>query len=95
MKTELMHCDIKDCKNTWEFKENYRKAEMQVIFHTEQTEGRCTEPYFQLLKLDMCGECGEKVMTSKRYLEAHGAQGHNTIYFGKPVKPLKGQEGEK
>lgn len=67
-------CDIDGCNNRTEesqFKTN-------VIFHTDQTEGRSTEPYFSSHVLDICLSCKNKILETKKYIQGHGAQGHNT-----------------
>lgn len=44
-----------------------------VIFHTEQDEGRNTDPYISQQKLDICESCKTKILK----LNGWGAQGHN------------------
>ncbi len=76
MRTESFHCDIKGCEE----KADLKGQELQVIFTTEQTEGRSVRPYLQMEKLDICAGCINKILTGIT-LWAHGAQGHNTYYF--------------
>ena len=74
MKKTTIYCDI--CKSDTDVKE----ANMQVIFTTEQTEGRSTNPYFELINLDMCPKC-YAICLSGNYIFASGAQGYNTYNF--------------
>lgn len=80
MKTTNYKCDIKHCNNDAIYKE---KA-FQVIFTTEQTEGRSIKPSPEDAKIDLCEEC-HKIMCSGKQIFAEGAQGHNTFYF-KPTQ---------
>lgn len=54
--------------------------EIQVIFTTDQTEGRYTDHYLYIDKLDICGKCLKHVL-SGNYLWAQGAMGHNKYWF--------------
>lgn len=72
-KTETYHCDIKKCeRNAVHLAESF-----QVIFTTEQTEGRSTKPYFSMEKIDICADCKQMMLNSRTYILAHGAQGSN------------------
>lgn len=74
MKKEMHFCDI--C-----FKEKeIENRVIQVIFTTEQTEGRSCEPYLSPQKIDICKECLDKVLKGN-YIWGHGAQGNNSYYF--------------
>ena len=44
-----------------------------VIFHTDQTEGRCCEPYISYENIDVCDKCRKQILK----LSAVGAQGYN------------------
>lgn len=81
MTKNTLVCDLKDCGKEWEKPEKYQQRTMQVVYTTDQTEGRCVEPYFENLKLDICPDCMGKIMKSRRYLEAHGAQGYHNVYM--------------
>lgn len=72
-KVEYHICDIHGCQNRAEIK----NQPMQVVFTTEQTEGTLIEPYLLNVSLDLCGECLEKIVSERRYIEGAGAQGHN------------------
>lgn len=76
VKTETIYCDIDDCKSDADVTEE----RLQVIFTTDQTEGRGTEPYLSNEGVDLCEKCLKKVLKGN-YIFAHGAQGHNTFYF--------------
>lgn len=74
MKTEIISCDI--CGSTGKVvNEN-----IQVVFTTEQTEGRYSEPYLSNEKIDICMDClGRRLKGESIY--ANGAQGYNNYYF--------------
>lgn len=74
--TTIIHCDIKDCKCT----EKVSKKKIQVIFLSDQTEGRNCEPYLSDETFDICSKCLEHILKGN-YLYGYGAQGHNTYYF--------------
>ena len=80
MKKEQWYCDIDDCNEI----ANIKGQEMQVVFFTDQTEGRSTKPYLYTVKMDICNSC-----LSKRHngldIIAVGAQGHNTYRFRKQI----------
>lgn len=76
MKTEFYTCDIEKCGNT----KDVKKLRLQVLFTTEQTEGRSVPTYLSDETLDICNSCLEKIK-SGNYVYAHGAQGYNTFYF--------------
>ena len=75
MKTTTVSCDV--CGDT-----KHTKTEicLDVIFTTEQTEGRGSAPYLSNQKMDICPTCLSRILEGN-YLFAHGAQGHNTYYF--------------
>ena len=58
-----------------------KTVKLQVIFETEQTEGRYCKPYLSDQSLDICTGCMDTIITEGRYLHAHGAMGYNTFYF--------------
>lgn len=62
-------CDI--CKN--EIQTTPKSFKYPVIFHTEQTEGRCVKPYISMESLDVCEDCSNKILK----LDGWGAQGLN------------------
>jgi hypothetical protein len=76
MKKEIINCDI--CKNEISKKSNEKK--IQVLFETEQTEGRGCKPYLELVEIDLCQDCYNLVL-SGRYIYASGAMGYNRYYF--------------
>ena len=59
----------------------HKQESMQVIFHTEQNEGRSSEPYFDHVKLDLCDECFNKCLNMGTYIHAAGAMGYNDYFF--------------
>ena len=70
-------CDIKGCDN----KATFIKTKLQVIFRTEQTEGRSSTPYLDNVSLDLCAHCLNRVIDEEKYVNAVGAQGFNEYYF--------------
>jgi hypothetical protein len=63
-------CKLSEATNT----------KMQIIFLTEQTEGRPTGAHFVIDELDICPSC-LKVALAGNYLFAEGAQGYNRYWF--------------
>lgn len=65
---EKYYCDIcgAEC-------EDVKQINYPVIFHTDQTEGRCCKPYISYTRIDVCDKCCEKILK----LSAVGAQGYN------------------
>jgi ribosomal protein L37AE/L43A len=72
MKTEIWKCDIDKCENS----ANHKGLSIQVIFTTEQTEGRNTKPHLSNEKIDICQSCLDKVLEGN-YIFGAGAMGHN------------------
>ncbi len=73
MTTTVITCDL--CKEA--LPANSKKVSIQVVFTTEQTEGRSTEPYLCLESIDCCKTCLNRIIDSHP-LWASGAQGYNT-----------------
>ena len=78
MKKETYHCDA--CEREVADDSAHVGVRMQVIFTTEQDEGRATDPYFSIETLDICDSCTTMALAG-HYLFAVGAQGHNTYSF--------------
>ena len=77
--TTIYICDI--CKNKLNQNNEIKlKFNIQVIFHTEQTEGRNVNPYLSNEKIDICQKCYNKVLEGN-YIHGNGAQGCNNYYF--------------
>ena len=76
MKIETYKCDIEDCDNTATF----INERFQVIFRTEQTEGRPIKGSLSIQKLDICKNCYEKLISGMS-INAYGAQGFNKYYI--------------
>ncbi len=68
-----LHSEIED------FQDEFGKK-LQVIFTTEQTEGKSCAPHLCMENIDICKACYKKVLEGKAIF-AHGAQGFNTYYF--------------
>ena len=75
-----IYCDI--CKSTGA-RQNQR---VPVVFTTEQTEGRPTEPHLTTETMDICSACIGKII-AKYPLRGSGAQGHNRYEFTDEVHP--------
>ena len=76
MKETKIYCDMKDCKQ----KATNEQYKIQVIFTTEQTEGRSTEPHLCNENLDLCDDCLNHVLKGN-YIFGAGAQGYNKYWF--------------
>lgn len=53
------------------------QQKLQVVFTTEQTEGRPTTPHLTDVVLDLCESCLQRIV-ERHPVRAAGAQGHNT-----------------
>jgi len=82
MKEEKYTCDIEECKSECSNKSlpTINQVSIQVIFTTDQTEGRSCSPYLDMKKVDICKSCMAKVLQGN-YIWAHGANGYNSYYF--------------
>ena len=74
MKKTQTFCDI--CKN----EKKILEKKIQVIFTTEQTEGRSCSPYLSMEKIDICQKCLDSVLRGN-YLIGSGCQGYNNFNF--------------
>lgn len=73
---ENVYCDICHKKAT-------THKTLQVIFTTEQTEGRSCKPYLSFPEeLDLCDDCLGEIMKGN-YVFGSGTQGYNDYYFKK------------
>lgn len=74
MATLTMHtCDIEGCGKA----ATHLQTKLQVVFVTEQTEGRPTSPHLSNEVLDLCGECLQRIV-ERHPVVGQGAQGNNT-----------------
>lgn len=55
---------------------------VQVIFTTDQTEGRSHKPYLTLETPDICSDCYKRILKGEALYGA-GAQGYNEYWFKK------------
>lgn len=78
------YCDIDGCDTPVEPKD---VREYEVVFDTEQNEGRSTEPYFQPAELYLCDKHREAYMAIQP-IRASGAMGFNKYKF--TAKQTKG-----
>lgn len=72
-------CDI--CKD----ETDTINSPIQVIFTTEKTEGRACDPYFEIIKIDICNKCSIQRINGETVL-ASGAMGHNSYRFKTPSR---------
>lgn len=79
MKLTNVQCDICGASKIYDpqFKED---LELAVIFITEQTEGRPSDPYLSKSRLDICCDCYGNILHGN-YVFAKGAQGCNIYFF--------------
>ena len=81
-KVVAYYCDIAGCGTPVE-PEDVR--EYEVVFETEQNEGRSTEPYFQPAELYLCDKHREAYMQIQP-IRATGAMGFNKYRFITPKR---------
>ena len=84
MKKEIYYCDICGEESGAPRK---NEGNIQVIFTTEQDEGRVTKPYFETVLIDWCEQCRYKALQGNAIF-AEGAMGYNK-YFFKDLSPTK------
>lgn len=77
MRSENYTCDIKDCGEP----ATHKQKAIQVIFLSDQTEGRSCAPYLSDQKIDLCEKHMTKLLEKEKYITATGAQGYNTYYL--------------
>lgn len=78
MKKEIIYCDVCEKEKPWE--ESYTPKNLDVIFTTDQEEGRSCKPYLSKEKLDICNKC-YSILLEGNYIFASGAMGHNKYWF--------------
>lgn len=86
MKKESYYCDV--CGS--DIKEQDKKS-IQVIFTTEQTEGRCVDHHLSIESIHICAKCLRHIV-SGNYLYGSGAQGFNKYWFKVKPDPCEGSE---
>jgi len=67
-------CDV--CGDT----ADHLQIKLDVIFQTEQTEGRSVPNYLSIVTIDLCKEC-KKHLLKGNYIFATGAMGYNKYRF--------------
>lgn len=87
MKKETLICDL--CHKEPEKGTIRLNWQLQVIFTTEQTEGRSVKPYLEIVRLDVCYDCNDHIVKSKEYVVASGAMGQNN-YTHSHIKQEEG-----
>ena len=73
-------------------KKKKKKIYIQIIFTTEQNEGRRCKPYLCNEKLNLCNKCLNNVLDNGNYIYANGAMGCNTYFFRKNTKEMINNE---
>jgi hypothetical protein len=79
MQKTIILCDVCE-QGAMNCEGGKRNQEIQVIFTTEQEEGRTSPAYLSMTKLDLCCDCFMKVLNGN-YIYAQGAMGHNSYEF--------------
>ena len=77
MKKTEHFCDIKDCGRG----AVCIQGNIQVLFTTDQTEGRAVPPYLSDEKIDLCADHMTKLLSEGKYIHARGAMGYNEYYL--------------
>jgi hypothetical protein len=75
MKKVTYLCDVDGCEN-----QDTETIKIQVLFTTDQTEGRGMPTYLSIHDLDICEHCINKILKGN-YLYGSGAQGYNKFWF--------------
>lgn len=75
MQKTTSFCDL--CSQT---NDTVKNCQVNVIFTTDQTEGRSTAPYFSQVKMDICKACKDRALTGDT-IWAAGAMGYNNYSF--------------
>lgn len=79
MKEIILTCDICHKKNTAKGI-IVKETAIEVIFTTEQTEGKGIAHYLSKERFDCCNICSKKIIKGN-YVFASGAQGYNKFWF--------------
>jgi len=77
MKEIIKKCDIENSKHCG----TARTYEVDVVFSTEQNEGRTTSPYIDRVEIELCEACRNKMLTERIMPKAYGAMGFNHYKF--------------
>lgn len=70
-----IYCDV--CKE----ETNNEEIDIQVIFTTEQNEGKPIPPHLCSEKLNICDRCMDRILIDGKYIYASGAMGSNIYEF--------------
>ena len=83
-KVTTYQCDIKDCNLSLNDKAlrgiSVKTTSFPVVFTTEQTEGKATQPYIDWIGVDLC-EFHQAKLLDTLPITATGAMGHNELKF--------------
>lgn len=74
MKREIFNCDV--CGKETDVK----KKRMDVLFTTDQTEGRSCDTHLSQEDVELCGNCMAHVLKGN-YIYGSGCQGYNKYWF--------------
>lgn len=78
MKTEILTCDIQADEHSGAC----CSRKMPVMFDHDQEDGKSkTEPYFQLLTIEICTKHYAEVIDQRKLIYGRGAMGFNKYYF--------------
>ena len=87
-KIEKYQCDT--CEVEMTESGNSMDYSLQVIFITNQEDGKLCEPYHAIEIVDLCKKCKTKILNEKRVVLASGCQGFNKYCIhGEPMDKLK------
>ena len=75
MKKEIKECDISNREHNADTE--IRTYTMDVVFTTEQNEGRATSPYIDNVTLELCSACRNEILIKRKMITAVGAMGYN------------------
>jgi hypothetical protein len=73
----IYKCDIDECGEYCDDKIH----KLIVVFTTEQTEGRSTNPYLYPVELNLCKKHLDEIIVNGKMIFANGAMGCNNYHF--------------
>jgi len=76
MRIEKTICDVNKCDIEGE---QVQRLKFSVVFLTETTGGRATDPYIGFTEVDICPKHLKEMAETRKMLSATGAQGNYTF----------------
>ena len=76
--TTKYYCDV--CNKNTDIYDIVNK-EMQVVYHTEKTEGRSIDPHLSISHVNLCQECLNIILNDGKILNMSGHMGYNKYWF--------------